>query len=133
MSDPSPPSPAFGSDGKSDGRARPRWSIVNPGADPASITGLPSAGAIVGVSPPFAVSEPSSGSPVNAEPDTVPVPRCADVRTRLNRSTSAVAVPMFAPDSVAFGRSDTRSTAAESFTRIVSARMAVAVRVLTLS
>ena len=71
----SDPSSAFGIPRKSDGRGSPRWSVANPNATPASMTGLPSAGAIVCVGPPLAWSGPSSGSAVSGEPMTIPAPR----------------------------------------------------------
>ena len=64
----SDPSAAFAIALKSNGRGRPRWSVVSPKAEPASITGLPSAGAIVWVGPPLSWSGPSSGSAVSGEP-----------------------------------------------------------------
>ena len=57
---------------KSLGRGSPRWSVTSPNAEPASIAGLPVAGASVRVGPPLAASASSSGFAFDGEPVIVP-------------------------------------------------------------
>ena len=91
----SEPSPAFGIAPKSNGREKPRWSVVRPKAEPASTTGLSLDGASVWVGPPLEASPPSSGSAVSGEPVTVPWSRAALSADQVELANEGLGAPEF--------------------------------------